>query len=226
MTVALEPSCSQICTLGTCIANCLCLVWVKSTVLVFRFMLLGWRCGMKFGLSFIVKHSRTCEHGSNTESLNALSGSNGNWCKCLVALDMSHSFKGTKYCWKIDKHSVFNVLAPRKHDWLQTKVQNLHFPLLMVYWEISSTACFANDCTKLVGIKCYFLKGNFFGGLWFAWILVLVPKHPIPCHLKQGLFLCGSMWCMNPPPLRSCTPPDRKKNHTPTPQLLRDQDKG
>jgi hypothetical protein len=38
--------------------------------------------------------------------------------------------------------------------------------------------------------------------------------------------LCGSMWCMNPPPLRSCTPPDRKKNHTPTPQLLRDQDEG
>lgn len=136
MTVALEPSYSQICTLGMCIANCLCLVWVKSTVFVFRFMLLGWRCGMKFGLSFIVEHSRTCEHGSNTESLNALSGSNGNWCKCLVALDMSHSFKGTKYCWKIDKHSVFNVLAPRKHDWLQTKVRNLHFPLLMVYWEI------------------------------------------------------------------------------------------
>jgi hypothetical protein len=69
-----------------------------------------------------------------------------------------------------------------------------------------------------VGTKCYFLKGNFFGGLWCAWILVLVPKHPIPCHLKEGLFLCGgSMWCMNPPPLRSCTPPDRKKNHTPTP---------
>jgi hypothetical protein len=69
----------------------------------------------------------------------------------------------------------------------------------------------------LVGTKCYFLKGNFFGGLWCAWILVLVPKHPIPRHLKEGLFLCGSMWCGNTPPLRSCTPPDRKKNHTPTP---------
>jgi hypothetical protein len=38
----------------------------------------------------------------------------------------------------------------------------------------------------LVGTRCYFLKGNFFGGLWCAWILALVPKHPIPCHLKEG----------------------------------------
>jgi len=29
---------------------------------------------MQFVLSFIVKHSRMCENGSNTESLNAVSG--------------------------------------------------------------------------------------------------------------------------------------------------------
>jgi len=213
MTVALEPSYSQICTLGTCIANCLCLVWVKSTVLVFRFMLLGWRCGMQFVLSFIVKHSRMCENGSNTESLNAVSGMEtvaNAWIWATASKVQSTVERLTSTQCSMFWH---------KETWL-TADKGMESPFSFAHGllvKFSSTACFANDCTKLVGTRCYFLKGNFFGGLWCAWILALVPKHPIPCHLKEGLFLCGSMWCMNPPPLRSCTPPDRKKNHTPTP---------